>query len=205
VSTAERYLTLNSGDLRLELEELYAAYTACLDEERFEEWPEFFVEQCLYKIVPRENFERGLPLATWLCESKGYLADRVTAIRKTAVYAPRYMRRMVSGVRVLGWKETVLEVRANYVALETLQDELTRIFNTGQYRDKLVVEDSVNEVHVVGRHQTAPPSVTRSRGIAATETTRMMTKYSQPTALARMPLAWSPMNILSRAMSKAGS
>ncbi len=146
MSAAERYLTLNSRDLRLELEELYAAYTACLDEERFEEWPEFFVEQCLYKIVPRENFERGLPLATWLCESKGYLADRVTAIRKTAVYAPRYVRRMVSGIRVLGWKETVLEVRvlevrANYVALETLQDELTRVFNTGQYRDKLVVEE----------------------------------------------------------------
>jgi len=140
VSTAERYLSLNSRDLRLELEELYAAYTACLDEERFEEWPEFFVEQCLYKIVPRENFERGLPLATWLCESKGYLADRVTAIRKTTVYAPRYMRRMVSGLRVLGWKEGVLEVRANYVALETLQDEFTRVFNTGQYRDKLLAE-----------------------------------------------------------------
>ncbi len=139
MSTAERYLTLNSRDLRLELEELYAAYTACLDEERFEEWPEFFVEQCLYKIVPRENFELGLPLATWLCESKGYLADRVTAIRKTTVYAPRYMRRMVSGLRVLGWKEGVLEVRANYVALETLQDEFTRVFNTG--RDKLVVEE----------------------------------------------------------------
>jgi len=73
--------------------------------------------------VPRENFERGLPLATWLCESKGYLADRVTAIRKTAVYAPRYMRRMVSGIRVLGWSGTVLEVRASYLALETLQDE----------------------------------------------------------------------------------
>jgi 3-phenylpropionate/cinnamic acid dioxygenase small subunit len=57
------------------------------------------------------------------------------------VYAPRYMRRMVSGLRVLGWKESVLEVRANYVALETLQDEFTRVFNTGQYRDKLVVED----------------------------------------------------------------
>src|SRR5712691_2291544 len=141
MSASERYLTLNSRDLRLELEELYAAYTACLDEERFEVWPEFFVEQCLYKFVPRENFERGLRLATWRLAGMGYLADRVTAIRKTAVYAPRYTRRMVSGLRVLGWKEGMLEVRANYVALETLQDELTRVFNTGQYRDKLVVED----------------------------------------------------------------
>jgi 3-phenylpropionate/cinnamic acid dioxygenase small subunit len=141
LSAAERYLALSAGELRLEIEDLYADYAACLDEERFEDWPEFFSDPCLYKIVPRENFERGLPLATWLCESKGYLFDRITAIRKTAVYAPRYVRRMVSGIRVLGWTDAVLEVRASYLALETLQDELTRVFNAGQYRDKLVVED----------------------------------------------------------------
>jgi 3-phenylpropionate/cinnamic acid dioxygenase small subunit len=141
LTAAERHLGMRPSELRLELEDLYADYAACLDEERFEDWPEFFTDPCLYKIVPRENFERGLPLATWLCESKGYLVDRVTAIRKTAVYAPRYVRRMVSGVRVLGWTNAVLEVRASYLALETLQDELTRVFNAGQYRDKVVVED----------------------------------------------------------------
>ncbi|HXZ54952.1 MAG TPA: aromatic-ring-hydroxylating dioxygenase subunit beta [Burkholderiales bacterium] len=140
MSAAERYLGLSAGELRLAVEELYAEYAACLDDERFEDWPEFFTDPCLYKIVPRENFERGLPLATWLCESRGYLADRVTAIRKTAVYAPRYVRRMVSGLRVLGWTDAVLEVRASYLALETPQDELTRVFNAGQYRDKLVVD-----------------------------------------------------------------
>jgi len=140
VTSTEDYLKQGLRDLRLEVEDLYSEYSACLDEERFEEWPAFFVEQCLYKIIPRDNFERGLPLATWLCESKGYLADRVVAIRRTAVYGPRYVRRIVSGLRVLGWQDGALEVRANYLALETLQDELTRVFNTGQYRDKLVVD-----------------------------------------------------------------
>lgn len=46
-------LASSAAQLRLELEELYSAYSACLDEERFEEWPDFFVDQCLYKIVPR--------------------------------------------------------------------------------------------------------------------------------------------------------
>jgi 3-phenylpropionate/cinnamic acid dioxygenase small subunit len=141
MTAAERYLAMNAGELRLALEELYAEYIGCLDEERFEDWPGFFTDPCVYKIVPRENFERGLPLATWLCESRGYLLDRVAAIRKTAMYAPRRMRRMVSAVRVLGWKDGTLEVHANYLALETLQDELTRVFNTGQYHDILVVED----------------------------------------------------------------
>jgi 3-phenylpropionate/cinnamic acid dioxygenase small subunit len=139
--TAETYRAMTARELRLAAEELYADYTACLDEERFEEWPEFFVDQCVYKIVPRENFERGLPLATWLCESKGYLEDRVVAIRKTSVYAPRLIRRLVSGIRILGWTGELLEVRASYAAFETLTDELTRVFNVGQYRDRLAVED----------------------------------------------------------------
>lgn len=141
MTAAERYLRMDARELRLELEELYAAYTACLDEERFEEWPEFFTDECLYKIVPRENFERGLPLATWLCESKAMLRDRVVMIRKTGVYGPRWIRRMTSGLRVLGWDGGALEVRANYLAVETLLDELTRVFNAGQYRDRVVVED----------------------------------------------------------------
>ena len=141
MTAAERYLSMNSGELRLALEDLYAAYIGCLDEERFEEWPGFFTDPCVYKIVPRENFERGLPLATWLCESRGYLLDRVTAIRKTAMYAPRTMRRMVSAIRIEGWDGDALKARANYLALETLQDELTRVFNNGQYHDTLVVED----------------------------------------------------------------
>jgi 3-phenylpropionate/cinnamic acid dioxygenase small subunit len=44
-------------------------------------------------------------------------------------------------VRVLGWRGDALEVRANYLALETLQDELTRVYNTGQYHDMLAVQD----------------------------------------------------------------
>jgi 3-phenylpropionate/cinnamic acid dioxygenase small subunit len=128
-------------DLRLELEELYAEYVACLDEERFEEWPEFFTDDAVYRIIPRENFERGLPIATFHCESKGYLQDRVVAIRQTMLYAPRYMRRLVSNIRIRGWQDDWLEVHANYAAFETLRDELTRVFSVGRCHDKLVVVD----------------------------------------------------------------
>jgi 3-phenylpropionate/cinnamic acid dioxygenase small subunit len=134
------FRALGPRDLRAELEALYAEYTGCLDEERFEDWPDFFVEDCVYKIVPRENFERDLPLATWLSESKGYLRDRVVGIRKTLVFAPRRIRRMVSGIRIIGWHGEVLETRATYAAFETLLDETTRVFNVGAYRDRIVEE-----------------------------------------------------------------
>jgi 3-phenylpropionate/cinnamic acid dioxygenase small subunit len=141
MAATERFFTMSSRDLRLELEELYAEYVACLDEERFEEWPEFFTDDAIYRIIPRENFARGMPIATLHCESKGYLQDRVVAIRQTAVYAPRYIRRLVSNLRIMGWKDGWLEVQANYAAFETLHDELTRIFSVGRCHDKLVVAD----------------------------------------------------------------
>lgn len=123
--------------LRAEIDELYAEYLGCLNEERFEAWPEFFTERCLYKIIPRGNFERNLPLATWLCESQGYLQDRVTAIRKTSVYAPRSIRRIASGIRIIAVHGDEIEVHADYAAFETLLDELTRVFNVGVYHDRL--------------------------------------------------------------------
>jgi 3-phenylpropionate/cinnamic acid dioxygenase small subunit len=141
VDTIASYRKLGRTELRLELEELYANYAACLNDERFEDWPDFFVEKCLYKIVPRENFQRDLPLATMLCESRGYLLDRVQSIRKTHVFAPRVVRRLVSGIRPIGWHGDELECRADYAAFETLTDEFTRVFNVGRYLDRIVVDD----------------------------------------------------------------
>lgn len=141
MNTIEHFSALSARDLRLELEEFYADYVACLDEDRLEAWPDLFTDICLYKILPRENFDRGLPLATWLCESKGMLQDRVVAIRQTSMYAPRYVRHFVSGIRIGGWQDGVLAVQANYLVLETVADELTRVFNAGRYHDKLVVDD----------------------------------------------------------------
>lgn len=126
--------------LRLQVEEFYAQYTACLDEERFEAWPDFFLEDCLYKIVPRINFERNLPLATWWSEGRGYLLDRITAIRRTSVYGPRYVRRVISGLRIVEQAGPEIAVRSNFAVFETLPDAFTRIFSVGESRDRIRIE-----------------------------------------------------------------
>lgn len=141
MTTGEKYLAMGKHELRLELEELYADYVDCLDSERYEDWPKFFTEECLYRIVPRENQEHGLPIATVHCESRGYLMDRVQAIRKTAVYGPRYIRRLVCNIRIVGWKDGLLEARARYAAFETMRDDLTRVFSVGEHRDRIAVVD----------------------------------------------------------------
>ena len=141
MNAVKDFTRMTAPELRCELDDLYAEYAGCLDDRELDKWPEFFTDQCIYKIIPRENFRRGLPLATWLSESKGMLLDRVVAIRQTSMYAPRYLRHLVSGIRIKGWEGDTLSTQANYLVLETLVDDVTRIFNAGTYLDRLVVED----------------------------------------------------------------
>jgi 3-phenylpropionate/cinnamic acid dioxygenase small subunit len=43
----------------LRVAELNAAYAATIDTDRLESWPDFFVEDCLYKITSADNHKRG--------------------------------------------------------------------------------------------------------------------------------------------------
>lgn len=131
---------LPARELRLDLETLYAEYVACIDNDELERFPEFFTENCLYKIQPRTNYERGLPLATWLSESRGMLKDRVVAIRQLSTYGPRHLRHVVSGIRILGWDGDALRCEANYAVFETLPEQVTRVFQVGRYLDRIVAD-----------------------------------------------------------------
>ena len=82
---------------RLRIDELYARYAAVLDDGDFEAWPGFFTEDAVYRIVPRENADRGLPLATLAFESRAMLRDRVYAVMQTLFHEPYYQRHLITG------------------------------------------------------------------------------------------------------------
>jgi len=132
---------MRTHELRAEIEELYYDYAASLDELELERWPEFFLEDCWYKIISRENYERRLPLATMWCESKGMLKDRVVTIRQTQMFAPRTMRHVVSNTRIKSDGREGIQSEANYVVIQTMVDEESKIFNAGRYLDTLVREN----------------------------------------------------------------
>jgi len=127
--------------MRWEAEELLDRYAQCLDEDRLEEWPEFFSEKAVYKIISRVNVERNYQLATILCDSRDMMKDRVIAIRNASVFSQRYLRHLVTNVRVAGQEGEAWLVKSNYVVLQTLQNEETKVFNAGQYVDKIVFEN----------------------------------------------------------------
>jgi 3-phenylpropionate/cinnamic acid dioxygenase small subunit len=125
-------------ELRLAVEDLYSEYAAALDEGRYEDWAALFTEDCLYRIVPRDNHDRGLPLAIMHCESRAMLEDRIVAIRETSFYAPRMLRHIVSGIRVDTAQDGTLSGQANYLVLQTLAEQPTTLFNAGRYLDTIL-------------------------------------------------------------------
>jgi salicylate 5-hydroxylase small subunit len=127
--------------LRLEVEDLYARYIACLDEQRYDEWPEFFTAECSYKLQPRENFRRGLPLCTLAFESKGMLVDRVYGITRTLFHQPYYQRHLLSGLRVSSVEDGAISTEANYLVIRTKKNELSEVYNCGRYFDRIVRDE----------------------------------------------------------------
>jgi salicylate 5-hydroxylase small subunit len=126
---------------RLRIADLYAAYAACLDDARFAEWPDFFTDDCTYRIVPRENYDRGLPLATLSFESKGMLRDRVYAVTETLFHEPYHQRHIVSGFVVRAGDAGEFRVQANYVVIRTKKGALSEVYNAGRYVDRIVDEN----------------------------------------------------------------
>jgi 3-phenylpropionate/cinnamic acid dioxygenase small subunit len=127
-----------SAELRFEVYDLYANYAEAVNDDRLEDWPLFFAEDCEYRVLSRENEERNLPLAIVRAESRAMLEDRVVAIRNAMMFSPHYWHHIISGVHILAAGRDELDVRANYSISRTMPDRLSELFQVGRYRDRLV-------------------------------------------------------------------
>jgi salicylate 5-hydroxylase small subunit len=130
----------------LALNQLYADYASAVDSGNWNLWPEFFTDDCVYRLQPRENHERGFPLATLSFTSKGMLKDRVYGIQETLFHDPYYQRHVV-GVPVVrsveagvdaGSKAERWRCEANYAVFRTKLSEASTVFNVGRYLDVVV-------------------------------------------------------------------
>ena len=120
------------------LTQLYADYASAVDSGDWNLWPEFFTEQCVYRLQPRENFERGLPLATLSFESKGMLKDRIYGVEETLFHDPYYQRHIVGAPLVRKVEGGRIYSEANYVVIRTKLNQLSTVFNAGRYVDEIV-------------------------------------------------------------------
>jgi anthranilate 1,2-dioxygenase small subunit len=126
---------------RLELDALYADYAHCLDNDELEDWPQFFTEDCGYRITSAENFEAGLPIGIVYATSRAMLVDRVMALRKANIYEPQRYRHLIGAIKIGAEEGGVLAVVANLIVVRIMQDGAMSLFAAGRYIDRLVHRD----------------------------------------------------------------
>ncbi len=132
-------MTMVNFETHLALTQLYADYALAVDSGHWDLWPEFFTEQGIYKLQPRENFERGFPLCTLSFTSKGMLKDRVYGIQETLYHDPYYQRHVVGAPVVRSVEEGRIHAEANYAVFRTKLDKASTVFNVGRYIDTIVL------------------------------------------------------------------
>jgi 3-phenylpropionate/cinnamic acid dioxygenase small subunit len=145
---------MQHDDLKASAEDLLFRYAAAIDDGDLSEWPTFFVEEGVYKLIPRENYLKGLPISLIYCKNRAMMEDRVTAIHKASVYTPQHYRHHYSNIRVQELDADRAQLLANYVIHRTQEDGDTIVFSTGRviatitqtdvprFVEKLVVYDT---------------------------------------------------------------
>ena len=117
---------------------LNADYARAIDDDRLEDWPAFFTDECAYKITSADNHRRGLELGVVYADSNGMLRDRVAALREANIYERQSYRHLVGLPAIVGTEGEVTRAETPFLVVRIMRDGTMDIFATGRYLDALV-------------------------------------------------------------------
>jgi len=125
--------------LQLVVEHLHTRYAHALDEDRLEDWPQFFTENGTYRITTAENEARGLPLPVLYAEGRPMLRDRVASLRHANIYEPQRYRHILSCIWVDRLDEGRARSVANFLVVRVMQNGESLLFASGRYVDRIAL------------------------------------------------------------------
>lgn len=131
--------TILTAEMRLDVQEIYFRYAECLDGGRLQQWPEFFLDSCTYRITTRRNLRMGPDGDIMSLTSKTSMRDRIVAIGQSEDYEPHVQRHTISNFRVQAASDEELRVQANFQILRTFPDRGTEYFASGCYNDRIAI------------------------------------------------------------------
>ena len=118
--------------------QLNAEYARALDDDRLEDWPDFFSEDCLYKITSADNLRQGLEAGLIYADGKGMVRDRVAALREANIYERQAYRHIVGMPALLGEADGAVRSETPFLVVRIMRDGTMDLFATGRYLDALV-------------------------------------------------------------------
>jgi anthranilate 1,2-dioxygenase small subunit len=111
------------------------AYVRCIDNGALEAWPDFFEEDCIYKITTADNFAQGLEAGVIFANSRGMLIDRVASLREANVYERHVYRHFIGQPWILSQDAAEVRSETSFFVARIMRDGTTDIYATGRYMD----------------------------------------------------------------------
>jgi 3-phenylpropionate/cinnamic acid dioxygenase small subunit len=126
-------------ELHFKVQDLNARYVHAIDEDRLEEWPDFFAEDGRYRITTVENVERGLPLSLMSATSRAMMRDRVNSLRNANVYESQRYRHAVGAAVIEPAVGGIVRAATNFLVARIMHTGETTLFATGRYEDRIAL------------------------------------------------------------------
>ena len=112
-----------------------AAYARCIDSNELEAWPDFFTEQCLYKVTTAENHKQGFEAGIIYADTKGMLVDRIVSLRQANIYEKQSYRHILGLPTIVSNGGGEVECETPFMVVRIMHDGQTDLFVTGRYID----------------------------------------------------------------------
>jgi anthranilate 1,2-dioxygenase small subunit len=126
-------------DLYRAIAQAQADHALCLDNDELERWPDFFREDCLYKVTTMENHKLGYEAGVMHAFSRGMLIDRVTALREANIYERQSYRHLLGQPAIVETPEGA-DAETSFLVIRIMRDGTTELFASGKYLDRYVIE-----------------------------------------------------------------
>lgn len=128
------------------LGEAQAAYARCIDDDRLESWPDFFVEHCRYVVTTADNHAQGLPAGLIYADSRNMLKDRVAALRDANIYEQHSYRHILAMPFIRDFQEggdgiDTVSCETGFLVARIMRTGETTLFSTGRYLDRYRIEN----------------------------------------------------------------
>jgi anthranilate 1,2-dioxygenase small subunit len=125
-----------AGEITLErILALQAAYIRCIDHNELEAWPDFFLDDCLYKVTTAENHRLGYQSGIIYADTKNMLIDRVAALREANVYEKQSYRHILGLPNIVKNGGAQAQSETPFLVVRIMHDGQSDIFATGVYLD----------------------------------------------------------------------
>ena len=122
------------------VQELQARYIQALDDDRLEDWPNFFTDTCRYIVTTADNLAQGMPLGMIYATSRAMLRDRVRSLRDANVYEAQRYRHVIGPPVIEDSEGGLVRAQTSFIVVRIMHTGETMMFVTGRYDDRILLD-----------------------------------------------------------------